>query len=57
MELSERRAMAVYDYLVRNGIDPNSLSYKGYGETTPISTDKDEESRKLNRRIEFVIIE
>ena len=31
--LSENRAKAAMEYLVRNGIDPNRLSYKGYGET------------------------
>lgn len=46
--LSEKRAKVVYDYL--SAKVSNTLSYKGYGESQPISTDN-----KLNRRTSFVI--
>jgi len=49
--LSEKRAFAVYDYLLQNGIDPQRLQYKGFGETKPIS-----ENRAENRRTTFEIL-
>ena len=36
LDLSERRAKSVYDYLIANGIDPSRLQSKGYGETEPV---------------------
>lgn len=53
MELSLKRARAVYDYLVAKGIDPQRLTYKGYGDTRPAVPNDSEENRQLNRRIEF----
>ena len=49
--LSEKRAAAVYDYLIQNGIDAQRLQYKGFGETKPIS-----ENRAENRRTSFEIL-
>lgn len=40
LKLSQDRAKAVYDYLVKQGIDAKRLSYKGYGETQPIVSDE-----------------
>ncbi len=54
--LSEERAKAVNDYLVQNGIDQVRLTYKGYGETKPITTNDTEEGRAQNRRTEITII-
>jgi OOP family OmpA-OmpF porin len=51
--LSERRAQAVMDYLVRNGIDPERLSYRGYGLTRPAASNDTEEGRTQNRRAEL----
>ncbi len=48
--LSERRAKAVYDYLVLRGVDPDRLTYRGYGETRPIATNDTPEGRAQNRR-------
>ena len=53
--LSEKRAKSVYDFLTNHDINPEMLTYVGFGESKPLSTGNDEESRKLNRRIEFVI--
>jgi outer membrane protein OmpA-like peptidoglycan-associated protein len=57
MSLSERRAKAVYDFLINADISPESLTFKGFGETMPVTENKDEKSRGLNRRIEFSVIE
>lgn len=54
--LSENRSKAVVDYLVKHGIDPNRLTYKGYGPTQPIATNNTDEGRQLNRRTEFKIL-
>lgn len=54
--LSDDRAKAVYNYLIQLGIDAGRLSYKGYGETKPVASNKYESGRQKNRRTEFVII-
>ena len=51
--LSEKRAEAVRDYLVENGIDPGRLSYRGYGLTEPVASNDTEEGRAQNRRAEL----
>lgn len=51
--LSERRAGAVRDWLVRQGIDPERITAVGYGESNPIATNSTPEGRQKNRRIEF----
>ena len=56
MLLSESRAKAVHDYLLKNNIDEIRLKYKGYGETMPIASNESEDGRKENRRTEFVLI-
>jgi len=55
--LSERRARAVHDYLVDNGIDPDRLSVVGYGEDRPKVPNTSERNREQNRRVELVVIE
>ncbi|WP_431157167.1 OmpA family protein [Winogradskyella poriferorum] len=55
-KLSEKRANAVIDYLVANGIDANRLEGKGYGENNPIANNKTREGRKANRRVEVVLL-
>jgi outer membrane protein OmpA-like peptidoglycan-associated protein/tetratricopeptide (TPR) repeat protein len=55
-ELSRQRARVVYQYLVQHGIDKNRLTYKGYGETQPVSSNETEEGRAANRRTEIKIV-
>jgi outer membrane protein OmpA-like peptidoglycan-associated protein len=56
LELSEDRVDTVILYLVGKGVSRNRLSGKGYGGTKPIASNRGEETRKLNRRVEFTII-
>lgn len=56
LSLSEKRAKAVFDYLVKNGIKPERLAFAGFGESQPIDTNNTAEGRRNNRRTEFVII-
>jgi len=50
--LSDRRANAVRDYLIANGISADRLSAAGFGESTPIANNKTRSGRKENRRVE-----
>ncbi|MDR0546696.1 MAG: OmpA family protein, partial [Dysgonamonadaceae bacterium] len=52
MTLSRNRAKAVYDYLVKKGIDSSRLTYQYYGLERPIATNDTEEGRERNRRVE-----
>jgi outer membrane protein OmpA-like peptidoglycan-associated protein len=54
--LSENRAHSVFDFLVREGIDPQRLSYKGYGPDKPIASNDSEAGRADNRRTEFKVL-
>ena len=55
-QLSEKRALSVYDFLVKHGIDKKRLLPKGYGPDQPVASNESEEGRQQNRRIEFRII-
>lgn len=57
IRLSEERAEKVKDYLVQNGIESKRINVKGYGPDKPISPNDTEEHRRLNRRVEFEIIQ
>jgi OOP family OmpA-OmpF porin len=56
LNLSKTRAMAVYSYLTKCGIESSRLSYKYFGMTKPIASNDTEEGRITNRRVEFEII-
>jgi OOP family OmpA-OmpF porin len=51
--LSERRANAVRDWFIQNGIAPERIRAMGYGETNPIASNDTEEGRRQNRRVEL----
>lgn len=55
--LSERRAASVCKYLAEKGISQNSLDTIGYGETRPIADNQTLEGRRMNRRVEFKILD
>ena len=54
--LSNRRAQAVYDYLLSKGVPKANVSYKGYGPNMPIADNRTEAGRAKNRRTEFYIL-
>jgi outer membrane protein OmpA-like peptidoglycan-associated protein len=55
--LSERRARAVRDYLVQAGVNPELVSMRGFGKTSPRVKGTDEQARARNRRVEIAIVD
>ncbi len=55
-KLSQRRAQAVVNYLIKHGITKSRLVAKGYGEEKPIATNDTEDGRQKNRRTEFKVL-
>jgi OOP family OmpA-OmpF porin len=55
--LSEKRAQAVVDYLVKAGLPASRFTAVGYGSTQPVATNETEQGKAQNRRIEFVVRE
>ena len=51
--LSDRRSKAVFDYLASKGISPSRMRAVGYGESNPVASNKTEEGRVKNRRVEL----
>lgn len=49
--LSERRAQAVVDYLVRKGLKADNIHARGFGESQPIASNATAEGRAQNRRV------
>lgn len=56
-QLSEKRAEAVYNYLIDAGISVSRLTFRGYGQAQPIATNDTPEGRGLNRRTDFKIVD
>jgi outer membrane protein OmpA-like peptidoglycan-associated protein len=56
LNLSERRAKAVVDFLVANGVTVDRLTAVGYGESKPLESNDTAEGRAKNRRTEFTIL-
>jgi outer membrane protein OmpA-like peptidoglycan-associated protein len=54
--LSRERAIKVYYYLVKNGVDEKRLSYRAHSNSMPIAEEATEEGRKANRRVEIKIV-
>jgi outer membrane protein OmpA-like peptidoglycan-associated protein len=55
-DLSERRAKAVVAWLLKKGLDGKRFEAAGIGAERPISPNDTEEHRKVNRRVEFHIV-
>ncbi|MEM7448093.1 MAG: OmpA family protein [Myxococcota bacterium] len=56
LELSERRAQSVRDWLVNAGIEQQRLTANGYGMERPIAAGSSPEARAQNRRVQFLIL-
>ena len=54
LTLSQERADAVKDELIKLGVDPSRLTAKGFGDAKPISDNNTPEGKANNRRVEFV---
>jgi outer membrane protein OmpA-like peptidoglycan-associated protein len=54
-QLSEKRADAVRDYFVQQGISADSIEARGFGKTQPIASNDTPEGRQQNRRVELVL--
>lgn len=55
LKLSQARAEAVRDYLIRNGVAPDRMTARGYGMKNPIADNRTAKGRAENRRVEFII--
>lgn len=55
MRLSEDRAQAIKDFLVKRGIAANRISTIGYGPKFPVTDNSSDDQRALNRRVEIRI--
>ncbi len=53
--LSEKRAQAVVDYLVKAGLPASRFTAVGYGSTQPVADNESDEGKAQNRRIEFLV--
>ena len=56
LKLSEERIEEVKNYLISKGVPSHRITTKGWGQTRPIASNATEERRKLNRRVEFMIV-
>ena len=56
MDLSVRRARAVRDFLMSEGMDGQRIEVKGFGKRRPVAPNDTEEGRQKNRRVEFTIL-
>jgi outer membrane protein OmpA-like peptidoglycan-associated protein len=57
LALSQRRANAVEDFLIAQGVDPTRIEGRGYGEQLPIASNGTAAGRQQNRRVELVVLE
>lgn len=57
LKLSQDRAASVVEYLVERGVEADRMSAIGYGDTQPLSSNKTDDGKALNRRVEVKIVE
>jgi outer membrane protein OmpA-like peptidoglycan-associated protein len=55
LDLSQRRADAVRDFLLQNGVKASQLTTRGYGKASPVASNTTAEGRQQNRRVELII--
>ena len=56
LDLSQRRASAVADYLTMRGVQSARLGTRGFGESQPIASNDTEEGKAANRRVEIKLV-
>jgi OOP family OmpA-OmpF porin len=56
-DLSLRRATAVRDFFVSQGLDSNRFKVQGFGESQPVAPNDSRANKRLNRRVELTIID
>ncbi len=56
LRLSQARAESVMKYFIQEGLSPDRVQAKGYGDMLPIASNKTAQGRAKNRRVEFTII-
>jgi outer membrane protein OmpA-like peptidoglycan-associated protein len=56
LELSQRRARAVFEYLGTRGVPLERLRHVGYGKRCPVLANTSEQGRATNRRVDFTIV-
>ena len=54
-KLSEMRGATVRNYLIRQGIPPQSISAEGLGHTRPLTSNDTPSGRQMNRRVELIV--
>ena len=54
-QLSQERAQAVADYIVKRGVNAKRIKAIGYGEEKPVADNESSAGRAKNRRVEFTI--
>lgn len=55
MQLSEKRAQAVQQYLASEGVNPANITARGFGESAPVASNATAAGRQQNRRVELVV--
>jgi outer membrane protein OmpA-like peptidoglycan-associated protein len=55
LKLSQQRADAVRQFLITQGLGPDTITSRGLGQENPISDNKTADGRKLNRRVEIIV--
>jgi len=55
LDLSQRRADAVRDFLIDNGISPRRITARGYGEAVAVASNSTLAGRRENRRVEVIV--
>jgi chemotaxis protein MotB len=55
-DLSGSRAKSVLNYLLKKGVEPQRLSFIGYGEYKPVASNATADGKQKNRRVEIVIL-
>ncbi len=55
-KLSVNRSNAVLSFLTESNVSAGRLNSMGYGESDPVSTNKTDDGKKLNRRVEIVLV-